>query len=75
MLGVQAINLMMVSYHLAKFGGRRHSASGDILVFVYHVTLQDHVIKALNDLMVRSLSMYVTILRHMVVIGTVVVKI
>ena len=34
-----------VSYLSAKFGGHRHSGSGDIIVFVCHLTLQDHVIK------------------------------
>ena len=48
--------LIQVSYHPAKFGGYRHSGSGDIMVFVCHVTLQDHVIKALIDFMVKSPS-------------------
>ena len=30
------------------------------MIFVCHVTLQDHVIKVINDFMVRSLSKYVT---------------
>ena len=34
-----------VSYHPAKFGGHRHYGSGDIMIFVGHVILQDHVIK------------------------------
>ena len=37
---------MKVSYCPAKFGGHRHSGSGDIMAFVCHVTLQDHMIKA-----------------------------
>ena len=28
------------------FGGRRHSGSRDMMIFVCHVTLQGHVIKA-----------------------------
>ena len=40
----------------AKFCDNRHSGSGDIMAFVYHVTLQDHVIKALNDFTVRNPS-------------------
>ena len=48
---------------------------GDIKVFVSHMNLQDHVIKALNDYMVKSPSRYVTILPSLVAIGTVVVKI
>ena len=38
-----------------KFGGHSHSGSRDIIIFVCHVTMQDHVIKALCDFMVRSL--------------------
>ena len=33
-----------VGYHLAKFGGHRHSYGGDIVVLVSHVISQDHVI-------------------------------
>ena len=35
------------------FGRHELSGSGDIMDFLCHVTLQDHVIKALNELMVR----------------------
>ena len=45
------------------------------MVSVRHVTLQDHLIKALNDFMIRSPSMYVTIVPNLVVIGSVVVNI
>ena len=48
---------------------------GDIKVFVSHMNLQDYVIKALNDYMVKSPSRYVTILPSLVAIGAVVVKI
>ena len=34
----------------------------NIMVFICHVTLQDHVIKALNDFMVRIPSRYATIM-------------
>ena len=44
---------------------------GNKMVSVRHVTLQDHLIKALNDFMVRSLSLYVTIVPNLVAIGTV----
>ena len=43
--------------------------------FVCHVTLRDHVIKALNDFIARSSLRYVTILPGLAAIGTVVVKI
>ena len=52
------------------------TVGGNIMVFSSHVTLQDHMIKALNDFMVRrSPSRYATITTSLVVIGTVVVKI
>ena len=44
------------------------------MALVWHLSLQDHVIKALNDFMVRSLSRYVTI-PSLVNIGTVIVQI
>ena len=36
----------MVSLHSNKFGGQRDCGERDIVVFVYHVTLQKHLIKA-----------------------------
>ena len=42
------------------------TVGGNIMVFVCHVTLQDHVIKVLNDIMVRSPSRYATILINFV---------
>ena len=39
----------MVSHHPVKFSGHRHCGSGDIRIFVCHVTLQDHVIKGPFD--------------------------
>ena len=43
------------------------------MAFVCHVTLQDHVIKVLNDLMIRNPSRYVTILLSLVAIDPVLV--
>ena len=40
------ISKVKVSYHPANVGDHRQSDSGYIMVFVCHVTLQDHVIKA-----------------------------
>ena len=65
----------MVSHHPTKFNGQRHCSSGDKMVFVCHVTLQDHVIKALSNFMVKSPTKYVTILPSLVAIGTVIVEI
>ena len=45
------------------------------MIFVCHVTLQDHVIKVKNDFMVRCLSKYVTILSRLVAIGILVEEI
>ena len=58
----------------AKFGGQRHSGSGDIIFFIYNVILADHVIKVLNDFMGKSPLRYVTILPSMMAIGTAAVK-
>ena len=41
----------MASHQVAKFGGHKHSSSGDIMILVYHVILQDHMIKGLSDFM------------------------
>ena len=45
------------------------------MVFICHVTLQDHLIKALYDFMVRSSLRLVDILPGVVPIGTVVKEI
>ena len=46
-----------------------------MVVFVCHLTLQDHMIKALYDFMIRSLSKYITILASLVATDFVVVEI
>ena len=45
------------------------------MVLISPVTLQDHIIKALHDFIIRSLSRYITILASLVAIDTVVVEI
>ena len=45
------------------------------MVFVCHMTLQDHMIKALYDFMIKSLSRFIAILASLVAIDIVVVKI
>ena len=57
------------------FGGHRHSGSRDIMIFVCHVSWQDHKIGALYDFMVRSPAKEVAILTSFVAIGTVLVEI
>ena len=37
---------LKVSHPPTKFGGRRHFGHGNMKVLFYHVSLQDHVIKA-----------------------------
>ena len=39
------LELIKVSYHPAKYGGYRHTGSRDIMVFVCHVILLNHLIK------------------------------
>ena len=46
--------LVKVSYHDVKFADHRQSGSGDIMISVCQATLQDHMIKALCDFMIRS---------------------
>ena len=65
----------MVSQHPARLGGHRHCGSGDIMVSVCHVILQEHLIKGSCDSMGRSLSRKVTILPSLVAISTAVVEI
>ena len=60
---------LQVGAHQVKLGSHRLSGSGDIMVFVFHVTLQDSV---LNGFMIRGPSNFVTILPSLVAIGIVV---
>ena len=52
-----------------------YCGSEDTRVFVGHVTIQDHVIKELNDFMVWCPSRKLTTLPTLVAIGTVLVEI
>ena len=40
---------MKVRYHPAKFGGQGHCGSGNIMILVCHVILQDDAIKGSCD--------------------------
>ena len=62
---------MKVRYHRANIGGRKHSSSEDVIFFVFQVTFQNHVIKALNDFISKNHSRYVTILPSLMVASTV----
>ena len=61
------------THYPTKFGGHRHSVSGDIKIFVCHVTFQNHLMKALYDFIVKSPLKYVTTLPSLVSIATVAV--
>ena len=65
----------MVSHHPTKFNDQRDSSSGDTMVFICPVTLQDYAIKALSNFMVKSPTRYITILPSLVAIVTVIVEI
>ena len=60
---------------IAKLGYYKHSCDRDIVAFVCHVTLQKHMIKALYDFMIKSLSSYISIVASLVAIVTVVEEI
>ena len=64
-----------MSYHPAKFRGHNHSGSEVIRNLVFHVILQDHVVKGSCDFMGESPSWQVTTLQNLVTIGIVVVEI
>ena len=44
----------MVSDHPDKFDDQRHHGSGDIMFLVFHVSLQDNVVKRSCDFTGRS---------------------
>ena len=64
-----SVEALIVTYHLAKFNGHILFCSEDITNLVWHVTLQDHLIKGSCDFMKGSPSLYVTILPSLVTIG------
>ena len=66
---------VMTKHELARFGGHRHCDSGDIMILVCRVILQDNVIKRSYDFIGRSLSRQVKILPRLVAIGTLIVEI
>ena len=45
-----------VGQHPAKFGGQKHTDSGDVVVLVCHVIFQDQVVKGSWDFTGMSLS-------------------
>ena len=64
----------IVSQHPTMCGDHTHCCSGEIMVVVSHVILQDHAMKRYCDFMGRSPSRKVTILQSLAAIGTLVVK-
>ena len=45
-----------MSYHPVKFCGHKHSGNREITIFVCHMILEDQVIRALYNLLVRGPS-------------------
>ena len=64
-----------MSYHSAKFGGHRHSCSGEKMILVCHVISKDRLIKGSYDFMGGSPSSKVTTLPNLMAIGIVVMEI
>ena len=65
----------MVTHHLVKFNDIMSCGSRDMTYLIYHVTLQDHVIKGSSDFMEKSSSWSVTTLSGLVAIDVDVVVI
>ena len=65
----------MVIHYPAKFNGHGHCGNGDIMVLVFHIILEEHIIKRLCNFAAKSTSRQVTILPSMVTINTVVAEI
>ena len=65
----------MVFHHLRKFSGHRLCCRSDITYLVFHVILQDHVIKGLCKFMEGNSSMYIPTLPSLVVTSIVVLGI
>ena len=62
------------SYHPATFSGYGNSINGCEMFLLCQMTLQDHVIKAINGSIVMSLARDVTILPSLIAISIAVVK-
>ena len=73
-VGLYKWNILTVSYLLAKFNGHRPCGSRDIRELIFHMTLQDHVIKEPSDFMEGSSSLCAPILLSLVVMGVVVAE-
>ena len=63
------------SHNPAKISGHRKFGSRGVMFFVCHMTLQDHMIKALYEFMVRNPPKYFTILTSLIAIVTVILEI
>ena len=50
------ITYSQVTYHPAKFGSHRHCDSGDMMILVCHMILEDRVTKKLSNFMSGSQS-------------------
>ena len=66
---------LKVIQHPTKYGHHSHFGSGDLIVLVCHLILEDHVIKDSCDFISRGQSSLVTILLCSVNTGTMVLGI
>ena len=64
--------LLRGSHHQNKFCGHRHCESGNIIILVCHVILQDYLTQTFSNIMGSSPSRLVTFLQSLVVIGAVI---
>ena len=67
--------IVIVVVEITKFVGDRPYCSRDITDLIFHVTLHDHAIKGLCELMEGSSSLYIPTLPSLVARGIVVVDI
>ena len=65
---------LVLSFTPTQFGDHKHCGSGDIMVLVSRVSLQEHMTKGLSN-MGRGPSRLVTILPSLVVIGILILEI
>ena len=61
-------------HHPDKFGSQRHCVSGDVIFLIYHIVLQDHLIKGSSDFMARSLLKEVITMPSLVAVDIAVVS-
>lgn len=73
--GCGPLKLLILSNHFARFGGHRPRCSRNITDLIFHVILQNHVIKELCEVMEQSHPLHIPTLSRLVATGIVVVEI